>query len=221
MNMDIQSKLTALLAQHGRKISIAGGGVVFGLLLLLTITWVVDLALAPAVPDIQTASAEQVAAFLANKRGFSRLPINDRRKMLFEIWSSSQELSDGMGEAFARLSSRDRGQVRIEAMRVAMDHLVRAARSYRKLNPKERDKYIEDFLDEHEALRVQLRGMVDSFKDSLPTRSNEWTKSIVTQTTARQRAQVKPFVDHLARVAEQRKMASGRKGKSSRRARRG
>ena len=86
-----------------------------------------DLALAPAVPDIQTASAEQVAAFLANKRGFSRIPMDDRRKMLFEIWNSSQELSDGMGEAFARLSSRDRGQVRIAAMQVAMDHLERAA----------------------------------------------------------------------------------------------
>ncbi len=221
MSMDIQSKLTALLAKHGRKISIAGGGVVFGLLLLLTITWVVDLALAPSVPDIQTASAEQVAAFLANKRGFARIPMDDRRKMLFEIWNSSQELSEGMGEAFARLASRDREQVRIAAMQVAMDHLVRAARAYRQLNPKERDRFIIDFLDEHEKLRVQLRGMADSFQDTLPTETDGWTKAIVTETTARQRAQVKPFVDHLARVAEQRKMANGRQGKSSRRARKG
>lgn len=221
MNIDIQSKVTAILAQHSRKITLAAGSVLLGSLLLITISWLANLILAPSVPDMRVASATQVAEFMANPRGFTRMPITDRRQMLFDIWNSGPDMNEHLADEFARLPSDGRDQVRIAAMKLAMDQLERAARTYRQLGPKDRDRFVGEFIESIEELREQLRGIGDAFKDNLPTKSDEWTKSLVTQTTARQRARVKPFVDHVVRVAEQRKGSRSKPGKGRRRSRNG
>lgn len=210
MSSDLQRQVTAFLAQHSRKITIAGGGVVVGLALVMLVLFVLDLVFAPPVPEIHTASPGTIATFMAHPRGFSRLSIEGRRKMIYDIYSSGQDKLEELGDEFARMSTGEREQVRSAAMDVALDQLVRDAKEYRSLSPQKRDQYVEQHLDGFNELREQLRGIGDSFKDNLPTRSDQWTKALVSKTRPRQRSQIKPYVDHIAKAAENRRKAERR-----------
>jgi hypothetical protein len=210
MSSDLQTRFTAFLAQHSRKITIAGGGILVGLMLVMAIMFVLDLMFAPPVPDIHTSSPQAIAGFMAHPRGFSRLSIQGRRKMIFEIYSAGPEMVEQLSNEFAKMGTADREQIRSAAMDVAMDQLVQDARIYRSLPPQKREKFVEEKLDNYEELREQLRGIGDPFKDNLPTKSDQWTKALVSKTSPRQRSQIKPLVDHIVKAAESRREAEKR-----------
>jgi hypothetical protein len=201
-----RDKATAFASRYSRVIVIVGGGVTLGLLLTFTTIWVLDLLFAPPVPSIETASAQEVAAFLAHKRGFARLPMDERRRMLFDLWASDKQ--EELSDEFARMSSTDRNQVRNAAFDVGLDQLVRDAKVYNSLPSEQREEYVEEFLDHQEELREELRGLGDSFKDGLPTKQDQWTKMLVSRTSASNRAKVKPLVDHLISASENRRTVS-------------
>ena len=201
-----RDKATAFVSQYSRVIVITGGGVILGLLLTVTTVWLMDLLFAPPVPAIETASAQEVAAFLAHKRGFARLPMDERRRMLFDLWTTDKQ--EELSDEFARMSMSDRNQVRDAAFDVGLDQLVHEAKVYNTLPTEQREPFVEEFLDKQEELREQLHGLGDSFKDGLPTKQNQWTKMLVTRTSASNRAKVKPLVDHVITTAESRRTVS-------------
>ena len=213
MSSDFQSQVTSFLAQHSRKITIAGGGVLVGLMLVMAVLFVLDLMFAPPVPEINTASPATIAAFMSHPRGFSRLSIQGRRKMIYDIYNSGPEKLGELGDQFAHMSTGEREHVRSAAMDVAMDQLQRDARTYASLPPPERDQFVEEHLDGLNELRKQLREVGDSFKDNLPTKSDQWTKSLVTKTSPRHRSRIKPYVDHLTKAAEGRRKAEARRSR--------
>jgi hypothetical protein len=213
MSSDLQSQIAAFLAQHSRKITIGGGGLLAGALLVLGVIFVLDLLFAPPVPDIATASPATVAAFLAHPRGFARMSIEGRRKMLAEIYVTDRDKLDELAGEFDHMSTDEREQIRSAAMDVYLDQLARDARRYRALPPREQEEFVEEVLDNYEKLKEELRPIGDSFKDNLPTKSDEWTKVLVSKTSPRERSRIKPLVDHIARAAESRRKAEAREAR--------
>ncbi|UCG33797.1 MAG: hypothetical protein JSU68_04010 [Phycisphaerales bacterium] len=213
MSSDLQSQIASFLAQHSRKITIAGGGLLAGVLLVLVVIFVLDLLFAPPVPDIDTASPATVAAFLAHPRGFSRMSIDGRRKILADLYLAGHDKLNELADEFDRMSMEEREQVRSAAMDVYLDQLAKDARRYRTLPPQDQDEFVEEVLDNYETLKEELRPIGDSFKDNLPTKSDEWTKVLVSKTSPRERSRIKPLVDHITRAAEDRRKAEARQAR--------
>ena len=195
-------KAMAFLSRHGRKLVIAGGGVAIGLLLTVTTIWLMDVLFAPPVPELSTASAHEVAAFLAHKRGFARLPIEERRRFLLDIYEHGG--SEGLGDEFERMAPSDRSQVRNAVLDVGLDQLSREARVYNSLPPEKREEFVDEFMVRNDAMREQLSSLAEPFQDGLPKRQDQWTKLLVTRTSASDRAKLKPLVDHALNTYEQR-----------------
>ncbi len=167
-------------------------------------------------PDLTVAKSEDVAAYLGNSRGFARLPVDNRQEFLFRACQR-------FGEGEARVEfSRSLHRMPRRAREVFLDavydltrvRIVEHARAFNKTSSRrERVRFVDRAIRNFEGMRRPLSGATvrgmggpgapavnlgEPFKNDLPRGSDEFMKVAVAQTTARERAEIKPFVDAVA-----------------------
>jgi len=170
-------------------------------------------------PDLATAKSDDVVHFLGSRRGFARLSVDERQGFLVR---TVQRFSEGEArEQFAaslnQMSSGQR-QVFIDSVfEVSKVRAMEQARAFKAVSKKSRRQRV-DFLDnaicKFERMRQPLKSsparagaggaaapmpsLGAVFKNDLPKGSDELMKVVVSRTSAKQRAEIKPFVDAVA-----------------------
>lgn len=167
-------------------------------------------------PNLENAKGQQVADYLGNPRGFARLSVDERQDFLVRTcqrYAYGEPRHEFVG-ALHRMSSRER-QVFLDAFYdVGRTRVMDHAQDFSKLtSAKQKRDYIDDAIRDFGSIRASLGGTApppsgvanipqgsfgDPFKNDLPRGSDELMKVVVSKTTARERKDVKPFVDAVA-----------------------
>ncbi len=216
----LKDEITRYLAGNQRQVSIVAACVGASVVMILGAFWLYDLIVAPPVPNLETASPEEVATFMAHRRGLARLPMQERKVRLFEIFRhyTPPERRDALARAFDRMPQSERSQVRDAVFEVAKDQLMQDVDLYRQLSSQRRGSFVEERVKHYDQFRRHLRrrdtgkALVDPFSKGLPTRSDEWMKMVVSRTTADERAKARDYLDHVTEVVERMKKREQRSG---------
>ena len=160
-------------------------------------------------PPLTSASADKVCSFLGDPRGYSRMSIPRREEFLINAYQQFNT-DDGRGEfnrALRSMSMQER-QVFLDAtIEVGRVRVMEFADQYNKLpRGKDRTQFVDKAITNFRALQGDLSGhgnpalnVGEPFKPFAPQRSDEWSKMLVTKTTARERAKAQPLIDAISK----------------------
>lgn len=178
-----------------------------------------DKAATPMMPNIQTASAPEVIAFVVNERGLMRLPKFDQDRFLV-AWQKHYAGSDQQRALKKFLEGSDeasREAVRNVLYRIGKRQFFENAREYQRLSKSGGDTYkflvgnIQDAL----AQTAWIKGNGDPSRDlsavmavGLPRNPEDLVKLIVTDTSPEERVIGEKYIEALRNVREQEKKRS-------------
>lgn len=223
--------LQQLLSQYRRE-TILGGIGIGGALLIFGLGWfVLNVVFAPPIPELKTASVDEVANFLSHKRGLARLPIPQRRQVFFDTmayYGKDATRGNLLARRLVRMAPSERAVIREAVFDILKEDFLNDAEQYNKLPESEKEKFIEEKSKQYESSRASLRGgaggdggenmtkIAEAFLNDpgVPRNSDQFTKALVTRTSPRDRAMAKPLLDGLSKAHEQHRRqgkAPGRK----------
>ena len=159
-------------------------------------------------PKLAVASADQVMSYLGDTRGFSRLSIPKREEFLANTYQrfSSQEDRVALNRALRSMSMQERQVLMDATVDVMRTRVVEFSDEYNRLPKTDRPKFVDNVIGNFRKMQGDLGGRGNSnmnvgepFKPFVPERSDDWSKMLVTRTTARERAKAQPLIDALAK----------------------
>lgn len=162
-----------------------------------------------APPPLASTPAKEVCDFLGDTRGFSRLSIPKREQFLlsaYQQFNTEQGVQD-FNQALRSMSMQEREVFLNATIEVGRVRVMEFAEQYNKLpRGKERSKFVDRVIANFRSLQGDLGGqgnpnlnVGEPFKPFTPQRSDEWSKTLVTKTTARERAKAQPLIDAISK----------------------
>lgn len=129
-----------------------------GVIVLIVGVWAVDVLIAPAKPDLQVATPQQVAEFLGHPRGFSRLPIAKREQFLVECVQryNTPELVESMSRELSRMSYTQRQQFLDGVFEVGKENFVKAAEEYKRTPKTQKKEFVDKVIRSVDGLRRRI-----------------------------------------------------------------
>lgn len=215
----LKDAVTVFVAKQQQHLKVAGISVAAGLVLLVCVFWVYDLLTSPPVPDTAVASAEEIARFMGDRRGMSRMSRGEQVRFLAELWPRFDSLAGRMefSDAFAQLAASEMRRVQDAFFELAKEQVKNDAEEFNRLSEEQRKEFVAKKVDEYDALRSRFRGEgSDAFKEGLPSNSDDWTKSMVSRTSAGDRAKAQPYLNAVQKYVESEKHHGRWAAKSSR-----
>jgi hypothetical protein len=159
-------------------------------------------------PKLAVASADQVMSYLGDTRGFSRLSIPKREEFLANTYQqfSSEEGRVALNRALRSMSMQERQVLMDATVDVMRTRVVEFSDEYNRLPKTDRPQFVDNVISNFRKMQGDLGGRGNSnmnvgepFKPFVPERSDDWSKMLVTRTTARERAKAQPLIDALAK----------------------
>ncbi len=168
-------------------------------------------------PKLAVASADQVTSYLGDARGFRRLSIPKREEFLTNAYQqfSSEEGRVALNRALRSMSMQERQVLMDATVDVMRTRVVEFSDEYNRLPKTDRPQFVDNVISNFRRMQGDLGGqgkpnmnVGEPFKPFAPERSDDWSKVLVTRTTAKERAKAQPLIDALAkRVQETRGQA--------------
>lgn len=186
-----------------RKAAVAGG--VVGLTLLAAYVAYV-MAETPSVPDLMTAPAAEVVAFVASERGLAKQPQIEQKRFL-ERWrdvvAQDAERKEDLRACFEGLDDAQRKAFSAELFR----HLKRAfmddAKCYLRLPQDDRFDFLRQRLDEYSRGTVFAKEVAIGFSKQFRGTEDDLRRWVMENTTPEERAIGEPYFQALEQVQEQ------------------
>jgi len=185
-----------------RPAAILGG--VAGLVVLLG--WVGYVIVStPARPEIETAKASEVIAYISNSRGLQRLPEIEQQQFL-QRWKAHVEQpknKEALRHCFDQLSDRERKQFTETISKYLKRTFMDDARHFGQLtDPAEQYGFLQKKLAEGHQQLLFIKEVAGAFKGDIGGREefNQW---VLSHTTAKERVIGERYVEALKRVALQ------------------
>lgn len=171
-------------------------------------------------PDLLKAEPTQVAEYLGDSRGFSRLAIPQREQFLVEVIKKcdTPEKVERMSQALRKLSFSQQQELLDASFDIGKERFLEASAKYAQTPKNQKKAFVDNMLDQFGNMRTQIGGqdfsnpnnLANPFKDHIPTKSDQWTKMILSRTSPSERSKAKPLVDDITNRAEE--MKRTRKG---------
>lgn len=181
-----------------------GGGCVG--LLALAAYFGYDYAMTPARPDLPTASARDVVAYISSDRGLPKLPQIEEQQFLLEwrfILAEFPEKREELKACFSEVDDQQR-KAFSEAM---FKHFKRAfledAKRFLRTSKEQKYAFLRKKVAEYRDQAGLLKDLAVGFKKQFTGRQDDVQKWIIEHTTADERAVAEPYVDALKSVREQ------------------
>jgi len=191
--------------KHHRHAAIGGGIVGVGLLVAY---FAYGFAVTPAQPDLQTANAAEVVAYISNERGLDKLPQIEEQQFLLrwrDIVMKEPKKKEELKECFLKLDDAQR-KIFSEAI---FKHFKRAflqdAKQYSHLPDDQKHGFLRKKLEDGRRQAVFMKDVAVGFKKQFSGRQDDFQQWLMEHTTAEERALGEPYVDALKRVREQMK----------------
>lgn len=180
-----------------------GGGLVG--LALLACYFGYDLAMTPATPDMATAKASEIVAFVGSERGLGRLSQIEQEQFLERWRLHVQEpgRDKELKECLENLDDGERKSFAEAVIRQSKRAFIDDAKQFAQLRtPEEKNKFVREKLDQYAAAAQFTRNIAASFRDGAPRSQDEFQRWLLENTTAEERAIGEPYVEALKRVRE-------------------
>lgn len=193
---------TASTNSNSRWIGLA---VVAAAVLLLGGYWAVDTLTSPAAPDVATAEPAVIVEFMGHPKGLARMSRGEQVAFLGSIWPrfTSDDGKEAFATAFAELPPSAMNRIQECVFDLAKAKILEDAEKYNSLPEEKRQEFIRAQINGYDKFRSNFRGdTVDAMKSGLPMDPDEWSKSLMTRTTAAERALAQPFVEALQNEIE-------------------
>lgn len=180
-------------------------GVTAGLVLILG--WFgYDVAMTPAKPDVATADASEIVAFISDERGLTRLPQIEQEQFL-DLWKDRVARpgeDQALRECLEELSDEARKRFADAMVHQVKRSYIDDAQAYAKLtDPMEKDRFLRERIAEYSSQGAFAKKVASSFKGSAPRNQDELNRLILEKTTPEERAIGEPYYDDLKRMREQ------------------
>jgi len=159
-------------------------------------------------PKLVGAKADQVTSYLGDARGFNRLSIPKREEFLANTYQrfASQEDRVALNRALRSMSMQEREVFLDATVDVMRTRVIQFSDEYNRLPKTDRPKFVDNVLTNFRRMQGDLGGRGDPnlnvgepFKPFAPERSDDWSKMLVSRTTARERAKAQPLIDAVAK----------------------
>lgn len=190
------------VAKKYRKAALIGG--LLGLLVLVGWSGYV-IAVTPAIPTIQTASAPEVVSFIADSRGLAKLSRAEQRQFL-ERWQEHVARPDpreALKGCFAGLGEKDRKRFTDAIFRHLKRVFLEDARRFASLTSvAEKSAFLRKKVDEMQAQSLFIKDVASVMSSDFGGR-DELTAYLLDHTTAKERLEGEPYGEALKRVAFQ------------------
>ncbi len=185
------------------KAAIVGG--VIGLTLLVAYVAYV-IAETPAVPDLMTAPAAEVVAFVANERGLAKQPQIEQKRFLErwrEVVTQDAKRKEELRVSFEGLDDAQRKAFSAELFQ----HLKRAfmddAKCYLRMPQDDRFDFLKQRLDEYNRGTVFAKEVAIGFSKQFRGTEDDLRRWVMENTTPEERAIGEPYFQALEQVQEQ------------------
>ncbi len=159
----------------------------------------------PPLAKTDAAAVEDVVYFLGHPNGLARMPIDAREQYIQRtVANFSGDSRLRFNRALRQMSRTERDTLRGAVTDIARQRLMDQARQYNKTPQSGRSSFVDSAIRDMETMRLQLAGggsqenLGAAFRGDLPTKSEDWMKLIVTETTPRERAEAGKFFDEAA-----------------------
>lgn len=172
-------------------------------------------------PDLTKAPAKEVARYLGNERGFTRLSYDDRKNFIGQIGAQfTGDRQFQLAEAFDQMTPLERQVFVDAAFDAAKDEFVKQASEFNRTPQHKRKQFLDSMIDNIELQRRGIAGvggggggggggavsggvrrqanLTKAFESSVPRTTDGMTRALVDRTTARQRAKAQPLFDAIA-----------------------
>lgn len=176
-------------------------------------------------PDLAVAKSDEVASFLGSERGFARMSVDDRQEYLAQTCQRFGQGQDRVEfvQALDRMSDREQKVFLDAFFEVGRTRVVQHAEVFNKLrSPREKKQFVDHAIRTLDGITRSLNGSAvgpapglvsapmpgapdgpvpsigEPFKRHLPRGGDELMKEVVNRTTAKDRADAKPFIDAMA-----------------------
>lgn len=172
--------------------------------------WLVDTLTAPPVPDVKVASAEDIATFMGHQRGLIRMSHGEQVAFLADFWPrfNSPQGKTEFGAVMAEMAPSELGRLQEVIFDLTKAQVMDDAEKFNKLPDEQRDEFVRQRVDQYDTFRANFRGReVDDLKEGLPVDPDEWSKSVMTRTTAADRALCQPYIEALQNEIENQRRA--------------
>lgn len=198
-------------------VAIVGGG-----------TLLYRLLVDPEIPSIDHAPMEKIADFFAHPRGLARLPVEEKRHMIYGALDryNAPGQRRALKDHLLRMSEAERSQILDAVVEIGREQVAEDAREYESLPPEERDAFVDSKVAEYASMRGSLVGAAGGVNlagafagdSSVPASSGALSKALASKTTASERAKSRNFVNKVEQRASQQsrhKKSKQGKGKST------
>lgn len=151
-----QAKKGGMSDSAKKKLAIGTGSV--AVLVLGVWAWFAFTTIAP--PKLDTADSQQVAAFLGNKRGFKRMPVDRREAFLnsaYQRFSRGQDRGD-FTRSLRQMSSSEKRVFVNAGFDIASKKFMKQAREYNKTPANKRAQALDKIIRNFEGMRRELGG---------------------------------------------------------------
>ncbi len=197
------------------------GAIIGAIAILGWVGWAIyDKLATPPIPNIQTASAQEVITFVVNDRGLMHLPKFDQDRFL-ATWQKHYAGSDQQRALKQYLEGADessRSAVRTVLYQIGKRQFMENAREYQRLSKSGGDtyKFLLSNISDALAQTAWIKGSGDPTRDlssvmavGLPRNPEDLVKLIVSDTTPEERVIGEKYIEALRNVREQEKKRSG------------
>jgi hypothetical protein len=160
----------------------------------------------PSAPDLTTADADAVAAYLGDPRGWCGLSLTERKQWLLDLAAAREDgpAREALTDALRRMAKSEK-QIFVDGfLEVVKPELLADARAFSRLPVREQDGFLREKLEDYNALATALRGgdkgttsLTASFGSALPGGKADWSRVLMEKTTAAERAEIMPYIGRL------------------------
>lgn len=163
-------------------------------------------------PPVASATSDEIVAYLGNDRGLGRLPVQRREQYLVETLQrfSEGDLRRQFNASIGRMSQQQRDAFFNSITDIGRVRLMENARLYNDMkSSSEKAAFIDNVIRNFEGVRSGLAGkggldnLGEHFKESMPSRNDEYTKFLITKLSPRERSEARGFVDDVAERYQQ------------------
>ena len=175
--------------------------------LLLLVGWIAyDFSMTPLRPDLHTAKAAQIVAYIGDERGLPTLPQIEEHQFLLQwrdIVMQDHEKREELKACFTHLDKPQRKVFSEAIFKYFKRAFIDDAKRYARTPADQKYDFLHKKTAEYREQALFMKEVAVGFKDQVSGRQDDLQKWIMEHTTAEDRAIGEPYFDALKRVREQ------------------
>ena len=180
------------------------GGVVVGVGLLAGY-FAYESAMTPAKPNISTAAAAEVVAYIGDDRGLTKLSQVEQEQFLIQ-WRehvATPAAKKDLKSCFDGLEDDARKRFSDSIFKHIKRAFISDARQFSRLiQPQEKSNFIRKKVGEYRDQALFAKDVAAAFKGDLSKRPEDLQQWAIENTTAEERSLAEPYMDALKRIRE-------------------